>query len=49
MGFMLKLAVYNYWKDANIYQQEKNTPVLYKIIHFSVQFSAIVNRFIVKT
>ena len=45
---MLKLTVYNYWRDANNYQQEKNTPV-YKIIHFSVQFSAIVNRFIVKT
>ena len=44
---MLKVTVYNYWRDANNYQQEKNTPV-YKIIHFSMQFSAIVNRFIVK-
>ena len=26
-----------------------NSPPFYKIIHFSVQFSAIVNRFIVKT
>ena len=26
---MLKLAVYNYWRDANNYLQEKNTPVLY--------------------
>ena len=26
--FMLKLAVYNYWRDANNYQQQKNTPVL---------------------
>ena len=25
---MLKLTVYNYWRDANNYQQEKNTPVL---------------------
>ena len=44
---MLKLTVYNYWRDANNYQHEKNTPV-YKIIHFSVQFSAIVNIIIVK-
>ena len=46
---MLKLTVYNYWRDANNYQQAKNTHLFYKIIHFSVQFSAIVNRFIVKT
>ena len=45
---MLKLIVYNYWRDANNYQQEK-THLFYKIIHFSMQFSAIVNRFIVKT
>ena len=45
---MLKLTVYNYWRDANNYQQEK-THLFYKIIHFSVQFSAMVNRFIVKT
>ena len=44
---MLKLAVYNYWRDAK-YQQEK-THLFYKIIQFSVQFSAIENRFIVKT
>ena len=25
---MLKLPVYNHWRDANNYQQEKNTPVL---------------------
>ena len=24
---MLKLTVYIYWRDANNYQQEKNTPV----------------------
>ena len=42
---MLKLTVYNYWRDANNYQHT----CLYKIIHFSVQFSAIVNRIIVKT
>ena len=34
--------------DANNYQQEKNT-CFHKIIHLSIQFSAIVNRFIVKT
>ena len=27
-AFMLKLTVYNYWRDRNNYQQEKNTPVL---------------------
>ena len=27
-AFILKLTVYNYWRDANNYQQEKNTPVL---------------------
>ena len=27
-AFMLKLTVYTYWRDANNYQQEKNTPVL---------------------
>ena len=26
--FMIKLAVYNYWRDANNYQQEKSTPDL---------------------
>ena len=26
-AFMLKLPVYNYWRDANNYQREKNTPV----------------------
>ena len=45
---MLKLPVYNNWRDANNYHQEKNTPVL-KDNSLSVQFSAIVNRFIVKT
>ena len=45
---MLKLAVYNYLRDANNYQQAK-IHLFYKIIHFSVQFAAIVNRFIVKT
>ena len=25
--FMLKLTVFNYWRDANNYQKEKNTPV----------------------
>ena len=46
---MLKLTVYNYWRDASNYQQENKTHLFYKIIHFSVQFSAIVNRCIVKT
>ena len=27
-AFTLKLPVYNYWRDANNYQHEKNTPVL---------------------
>ena len=44
---MLQLAVCNYWRGANNYQQEQNTPV-YKKNHFSMQFSATVNRFIVK-
>ena len=44
-AFMLKLTVYNYWRGANNYQQT----CFYKIIHFSVQLPAIVNRFIVKT
>ena len=47
-AFMLQLTVYNYWRDANNYQQEKRH-LYYKIIHFSMQFSATVNRFIVKT
>ena len=34
---MLKLTVYNYWRDANNYQQEK-THLFNKIIYFSVQF-----------
>ena len=33
----LLLTVFNYWRDANNYQQEKNT-CFYKIIHFSMQF-----------
>ena len=45
---MFKLTVYNYWKDANNYQQEKKH-LFFKIIHFSMQFSAKCNRFIVKT
>ena len=31
---MLKLTVYNYWRDANNYQQEK-THLFYKIIYGS--------------
>ena len=46
---MLKLTVYNYWRDANNYQQEKKKHLFYKIIHFFMQFLAIVNWFIVKT
>ena len=45
---MLKSTVYYYWREANNYQQEK-THLFYKIVHFSMQFLAIVNRFIVKT
>ena len=48
-AFMFKVTVYNYWRDANNYQKEKKKRLFYKIIYFSVQFSAIVNRFIVKT
>ena len=47
-AFMLKLTVYNYLRDANNYQQEEKY-LFFKIIHFSMQFSAIVSRFIVKT
>ena len=46
-AFTLKLPVYNYWRDANNYQHEKNTPVL-QDNSLSVQFSAIVNIYIVK-
>ena len=38
---MLKLTVYNYWRDANNYQQEKNTPVLYDNIGITHVFSCI--------
>ena len=41
-AFMLKLTVYN------IITNKRKTHLFYKIIHFAVQFSAIVNRFIVK-
>ena len=36
---MLKLPVYNYWRDANNYQQEKNTPVLKDNSLFRAVFS----------
>ena len=36
---MLKLTVYNYWTDANNYQQEKNTPVLSDNSLFRAVFS----------
>ena len=36
---MLKLTVYNYWRDANTYQQEKNTPVLEDNSLFRAVFS----------
>ena len=32
-----------------ITNKRKKTPIFYKIIHFSEQFSAIENRYIVKT
>ena len=47
-GIMFKFTVYNYWRGANNYRQEKKH-LFYKIIHFSMQFLAKVNRFIVKT
>ena len=45
---MLKITVQNYWRDVNNYKQEKNS-YFHKIIHFSMQFSAVLNIFIVKT
>ena len=27
-AFMLKLTVYNYWRDANNYQYEENTRII---------------------
>ena len=36
---MLRLSVYNYWRDANNYQQEKNTPVLLDNSLFRAVFS----------
>ena len=36
---MLKLTVYNYWRDANNYQHEKNTPVLQDNSLFRAVFS----------
>ena len=36
---MLKLTVYNYWRDVNNYQHEKNTPVLYDNSLFRAVFS----------
>ena len=36
---MLKLTVYNYWRDANNYQKEKNTPVLKDNSLFRAVFS----------
>ena len=35
---MLKLTVYNYWRDANNTKKEKHN-CFYEIIHFCVQFS----------
>ena len=36
---MLKLTVDNYWRGANNYQQEKNTPVLHDNPLFRAVFS----------
>ena len=36
---MLKLTVYNYLRDANNYQQEKNTPVFIRKFTFRAVFS----------
>ena len=46
-AFMLKLTVYDYG-GTQIIANTRKTHLFYKIIHFSVQFSAIVNLFIVK-
>ena len=45
---MLKINCLELLGDANNYKQEKNT-CFYKIIHFSMQFSAVEIRFIVTT
>ena len=38
---MLKITtcIYNYWRDANNYQQEKNTPVFIRNSLFRAVFS----------
>ena len=36
---MKKITVYNYWRDANNYQQEENTPVLQDNSLFRAVFS----------
>ena len=36
---MLKLTVYNYWRDTNNYQHEKNTPALYDNLLFRAVYS----------
>ena len=36
---MLKVPVYNYWRDANNYQQEKSKPVLHDNSLFRAVFS----------
>ena len=39
---MIKSIVFSYGRDANNYQKEKKHTCFYKIIHFSVHFSAVV-------
>ena len=46
---MLKLPVYDYIGGTQIITNKRKTHLFYKLIHFSVQFSAIVNRITVKT
>ena len=47
-AFTLKLPVYNYWRDANIYQHEKNTPVLQDNSLFRAVFRYSEHIYIVK-
>ena len=40
--------IIDYWRDVNNFYKEKKH-LFYKIIHFSMQFSPVLNIFIVKT
>ena len=45
---MLKINCLELLEGRNNYKQEKKTTCFYKINHFSMQFSAVLNIFIVK-